>query len=122
MLATGIFIDNIICAMAVVLNGQQLTILKNTLTEQLHGKRIETECTEVSTYTDDNDHILKVFAANKKLENLSDKSIAQYVRTTRNMLLSIDKNYKDVTTEDLKIYLSKYQMINKVGTNTLSNM
>lgn len=50
--------------------------------------------------------ILQVFAANKKLENLSEKSIEQYVRTTRNMLMTLNKNYEDITTNDIKYYLA----------------
>lgn len=122
MLATNKFVNEVICAMAVALNNVQLKMLENVLLDNLHGKIIEEECTELSTYSDDNDYILQVFAANKKLENLSDKSIEQYVRTTRNMLLTLNKNYKDVTTEDIKYYLAMYQKQNKVGSNTLSNM
>lgn len=122
MLATNKFVNDVICAMAVALNGVQLKILENVLVDRLHGKTIEEECTELSTYSDDNDYILQVFAANKKLENLSEKSIEQYVRTTRNMLQTINKNYKDVTTEDIKYYLAMYQSRNKVGMNTMSNM
>lgn len=122
MLATNKFVNEVICAMAVALNNVQLKMLENVLLDKLHGKTIEEECTELSTYCDDNDYMLQVFAANKKLENLSDKSIEQYVRTTRNMLLTLNKNYKDVTTEDIKYYLAMYQKQNKVGSNTLSNM
>lgn len=115
------FINDVISAMAIELDSRQLQKLENALNSNLHGKQISNECTELSTYTDDNDYILKVFAANKKLENLSDKSIAQYVRTTRNMLLTINKNYKDVTTEDIKYYLAMYQQTKKVSMNTLAN-
>lgn len=121
-IATNKFINDIVCAMAMVLNNVQLQVLENALVDRLHGKKIEEECTELSTSFDDNDYILQVFAANKKPENLSDKSIKQYVRTTRNMLQVINKNYKDITTDDIKYYLAMYQSKNKVGMNTMSNM
>ncbi|WP_312372983.1 phage integrase N-terminal SAM-like domain-containing protein [Lachnoclostridium sp.] len=115
------FINDVICAMAVDLDSRQLQKLESILNNNLHGKQISNECTELSTYSDDNDYVLRVFAANKKLENLSDKSISQYVRTTRNMLLTLDKNYRDVTSDDIKYYLAMYQSRNKVSMNTLAN-
>lgn len=121
-IATNKFINDIVCAMAMVLNNVQLQVLENALVDRLHGKTIQEECTELSTSFDDNEYILKVFAANKKLENLSDKSIEQYIRSTRNMLQTINKNYKDITTDDIKYYLAMYQSKNKVSMNTMSNM
>ena len=115
------FINDVICAMAVELDNIQLQKLENVLNNNLYGKQITNECTELSTYSDDNDYILKVFAANKKLENLSEKSISQYVRTTRKLLLTLNKNYKDVTTNDIKYFLDMYQSRNKVSMTTLDN-
>lgn len=107
--------------MAIELDSRQLQKLEKVLNNNLHGKQINNECTELSTYSDDNDYILKVFAANKKLENLSEKSISQYVRTTRKLLLTLNKNFKDVTTNDIKYYLDMYQTHNKVSMTTLDN-
>lgn len=115
------FVNDVICAMAVDLDSKQLQKLEIVLNNNLYGKQISNECTELSTYNDDNDYILRVFAANKKLENLSDKSITQYVRTTRNMLLTLNKNYKDITSDDIKYYLALYQSRNKASINTLVN-
>lgn len=115
-------IKEIICAMSENLSIDELRKLDNVLRVKLHGMKIEEECTELSTYSDDNDYILRVFVANKKLENASNKSIKQYVDTTRNMLVAIDKNYKDVNTDDVKYYLAMYQAKRNVSTNTIANM
>lgn len=81
---------------------------------------VQQECTEVSTYVDDNEYILKVFVANKKLENLSDLSIKAYVSAVRNMLDTLYKNYKDVTTDDVKYYLAMYKQRNRISATTLA--
>lgn len=122
MLATNKFVNDVICSMSIVLTSVQLTMLENVLLDQLHGKVIEDECTDLSNYKDDNNYILEVFAANKKLENLSDKSIEQYVRTTKKMFDYVNKNFRDITSVDIKRYLGKYQNVNKVSMNTMSNM
>lgn len=122
MLATNKFVNEVICAMAVSLNGVQLQMLEKVLNKNLYGKSIITECTEVATKQDDNLYILDVFRANKKLENLSPKSIEQYVRTTKNMLKVLDMNYKDVKTNHIKYYLDSYQEKFGVSMSTLANM
>ena len=81
---------------------------------------VQQECTEVSTYTDDNEYILKVFVANKTLENLSRLSIKAYVNAVRNMLDSLGKNFREVTTDDVKYYLAVYKQRHKVSATTLA--
>lgn len=114
-------IKNIISAMAVGLQQLQLAKLENTLRIALHNINLVEESTELSTYTDDNDYVLRTFAASKKLEGASMKTIEQYVRTTRTMLNTIDKNYKDVSTADIKVYLAMYQQQRAVCQNTIAN-
>lgn len=81
---------------------------------------VQQSSTEVSTYVDDNDYILRVFVANKKLENLSDLSIKAYVNAVQKMLDSLGKNYKDVTTDDIKYYLAVYKQRHKISATTLA--
>ena len=115
-------IKDIICAMSGELSTEQLRKLESVVRIKLHGVNLQEESTAISTYQDDNDYILKVFVANKKLENASDKSIVQYVSTTRKLFDTINKNYKDITTDDIKFYLATYQSRNHVAPNTLANM
>jgi len=79
-------------------------------------------CTELSTETDDNDYILRVFVANKKLENLSDLTIRAYVDAMRRMLDTLNKNYKNVTTDDIKYYLAMYKQRRNVSATTLAGI
>ena len=115
-----IVINNIIIAMQDRIDSDQLRELDNILRINLSGMNIEEECTELSTDVDDNLYILKVFAANKKLEGCKDNTIEQYVRHTKNLLEDINKNYKDVTKDDIKKYLAIYST--HVSQNTVSNV
>lgn len=115
-------INKVIGSMANELSSTQLNKLENVLRMQLHGIVLQQECTEISTYIDDNEYIIKLFMGNKMLENLSDKSIQQYVNATKKLLETLNKNYKDVTTDDIKYYLAQYQLKFKVSPCTLANM
>lgn len=112
-------INNVLVSMQAALNSIQLQILETALRESMSGYRMEEECTELSTSMDDNEYIIKLFAANKKLEGCAMRSIEQYVRQTHNFLEHVNKNYKDVTKDDVKLYLAWYGRGKKP--NTIAN-
>lgn len=112
-------INSVIMAMQEYLNSEQLRELDNALRINLRGIRLEEECTELATEVDDNMYILKVFAANKKLEGCKDNTIEQYLRQTKHLLDTVNKNYKNVTKDDVKFYLAMYSQ--RVKPNTVSN-
>lgn len=122
MVSKNELINKIIGSMARELDSLQLSQLETVLRIELHGVVLQEECTELSTYSDDNEYMLQIFAANKKLENLSDKSIKQYVDSARKLFNTLDKNYKDITTDDIKYYLAQYKMVKKVSACTLASM
>lgn len=115
------FVNNMIIAEQTELSPAQLRALElNIRVLSRDIDFVQQECTELSTFVDDNDYILKVFVANKKLENLSDSTLEVYVSAVRRLFDSIQKNYKDITTEDIKYYLAVYKQTRKVCATTLA--
>lgn len=114
-----IIINEIIVSMQQYLDREQLRELDNVLRIKTRGIKLEDECTELSTDVDDNMYILKVFAANKKLEGCKDGSIEQYLRQTRDLFEKTNKNYKRITKDDVKCYLAIYGQ--GVKPNTVAN-
>lgn len=112
-------IGNILIAVQAALTSIQLQILESAIREALQGYQLEEECTELATSIDDNEYILKLFAANKKLEGCKPGSIEQYVRQTSDLLRRVNKNYKDVGKDDIKLYLAWYGQGKKP--NTVAN-
>lgn len=113
-------INGIMVALQHDMDTKQMQITESAVRAQLRDYTLIKECTEVSTEMDDNWHILKRFAANKKLEGCKENSIKQFVRSNRNFLEWINKNYKNITKDDIKIYLAFYGKSNKQ--NTVFNM
>lgn len=112
-------IGGIIISMQQYLEVEQLQKLDNVLSMQLHGITFQEECTELSTEVDDNLFMMNLFEANKKLEGCKEGTVNQYLREVRKFLFTCNKNYKNVTKEDLKAYLGKYSM--HVKPNTVVN-
>lgn len=112
-------IHDIITAMSTTLEAAALRILDNVLRTKLQGIRLEEECTELSTWRDDNEYILQVFQANKKLEGCKDGTLEQYRITARQLFNFCNKNFRDVTKDDVKIFLAvRSQTVKK---NTIAN-
>lgn len=118
--AKEMVISGILAAVQQELGKIQLQMLEQALRENLREYSLEKECTELSTGLDDNLHILKVFAANKKLEGCVERSIEQYIRSNQQFLEWANKNYRNITKDDVKFYLALYGQGKKQ--NTVANM
>lgn len=66
--------------------------------------------------------LLPAFIAAKRVEGCSEKSLRYYESTIRNMLNTISKPEKQITTEDLRSYLDTYQRRGTVSKVTLDNV
>ena len=114
-----IVIQNIIAAMGPIMEAVQLQALENVIRQNMHGLTIEEECTALSTWLDDNEHVIKVFLASKKLEGCKRVTLIQYKTTAHQFFAQIRKNYREVTKDDIKVYLAWRMQF--VKPNTLQN-
>lgn len=114
-----IVIQNIIAAMGPIMEAVQLQALENVIRQNMHGLTIEEECTALSTWLDDNEHVIKVFLASKKLEGCKRVTLIQYKTTAYQFFGQIRKNYREVTKDDIKVYLA--WRMQHVKPNTLLN-
>lgn len=66
--------------------------------------------------------LVQLFLAAKRVEGCSEKTVKYYDSTIRNAVKRIDKNIIQITTDDLRIYLDKYQTENKISKVTVDNI
>lgn len=108
--------------MASTLNMEQLEELRRVLTYTFDGVDItEKEALEPTDATD-NGGMLGVFIAAKRIEGCSDKSLKYYTFTVRQMLNSIGKHFREISTDDLRGYLADYQKDRGSSKVTIDNM
>ena len=98
----------ILNAMTPYLDDDQLYQLKNTLIEQLYGMNIVEEETRLSVVVDDNVEYLERFRNEMQVNNMSPKTINQYYRSARNLLEYINKNFRDITYDDVMYYFAMF--------------
>lgn len=108
--------------MASALNMEQLEELRRVLTNAFYGVDItEKEAIEPTDATD-NGGMLDVFIAAKRIEGCSDKSLKYYTFTVRQMLNSMGKHFREISTDDLRGYLANYQSDRGSSKVTIDNM
>ena len=66
--------------------------------------------------------LLDAFLSAKKVEGCSDKSLRYYFSTINNMLTSVCKTAKHITTDDLRQYLDQYQKKSGASKVTIDNI
>lgn len=77
---------------------------------------------EVKPEEDDNNSLIAMFIAAKRIEGCSEKTLKYYQTTIDTMASSIDKNVRHILTEDLRTYLTDYQSRNHLSRVTIDNI
>lgn len=114
-------INEIMLKMQNKLNYNQIEELKQTLEVTLYNyeltENISKEEIEIS-----NKNFIDLFLSAKKIEGCSIKSMKYYKATIENMLKAINKNIKHIVTDDLRTYLTGYQISNNSSRVTIDNI
>lgn len=66
--------------------------------------------------------LINQFISAKKIEGCSDNTLKYYSNTLTNFISSVQKNICNITTNDLRVYLSNYQNSHNTSKVTLDNI
>jgi len=108
-------INRIETQMAAHLDANQQKSLHDTLMQCLAEQ-------EMKKRKDDNQHLVSVFLAAKRVEGCSEKTVRYYDSTIRNVLTAVCKDIKQITTDDLRMYLDDYQKRSGASKVTIDNI
>ena len=101
------------------LTNEQLAHLREVLDYTLHGVLITSaEQPEEQPETD----ATAAFIAAKRIEGCSEKTLTYYQNTIEAMTADIGKTPQQITTEDLRQYLTNYQMQRQSSKVTIDNI
>lgn len=109
-------------SMASVLNTAQQEELRRVLAYQLHSVEVTEWQTPDPQETAGNGGLLEMFIAAKRVEGCSEKSLKYYDSTIRQMIDSVKKPVREITTDDLRVYLADYQKKRGSSKVTIDNM
>lgn len=112
-------IEEVKMRMLPYLNSVQMIKLGKVLETVLQGLDIDTLEEEDKL---DSDSLLAAFITAKKLEGCSEKTLAYYQKSIEAVLQAIGKEVRQITTDDLRAYLTRYQATNGVSKVTIDNV
>ena len=101
------------------LNNEQLWKLRSVLEDTLHGLSISAD--EPQSKPEERD-LIEAFITAKRIEGCSEKTLTYYRKTIESMVSGIGKNPQQITTDDLRKYLTNYQMKRKSSKVTIDNI
>ena len=116
-------INEIITKLSCSTNNQKiLSQLEDILVETLYDCDLTKKCTDLSTQQDDTNYIMKNYVASKRVEGLSENTIHRYYEENIKLINFLNKPIKEITTNDIRFYLSKKKRVDCVSNRTLDGM
>ena len=101
------------------LNNEQLRKLRTAMEFCLHGLEItQTDQQQEQEQTD----ATAAFIAAKRIEGCSEKTLTYYRKTIESMTAAVGKPVQRITTDDIRQYLTTYQMQRKSSKVTIDNI
>lgn len=113
-------INEIELKMLPYLNNEQLLRLRNALRESLHGATVSYDTDAKSE--DIRRDAVEAFMTAKRIEGCSEKTLGYYRKTIEAMLSGIGKTASQITTDDLRKYLTSYQRERGSSKVTIDNI
>lgn len=114
-------INEVMQGMLSCLNNVQMEKLQEVLEHALFHKQVSaTEEDGNAVLT--NEQLLDNFLAAKRIEGCSERSLAYYRATILTMIEKIDKNVREMETDDLRIYLTEYHQQKNISKVTVDNI
>lgn len=114
--------QEIINAMQTVLNFQQLMMLEKVIHQSFHSVVVTSKRTTEDKLETDNINVLNLFISSKKVEGCSEKSLKYYFSTIDTLFQKLKKKVTEISTNDLRFYLSEYQEVKKSSKVTIDNI
>jgi site-specific recombinase XerD len=114
-------IVKVLYAMQNVINQQAIETLKSNLYMHLGKLQVFEEETALSTDLDDNVDKINLFLATLKIEGRTDSTIEAYTCEYRTFFQFVNKNFREVTTNDIRLYLAHCKTVRKNSDVTLNN-
>ena len=115
-------INSIMQQMLKTLNNAQSIKLQRVLHQELAKvELVGYECFD-GEIAGNNDELVEVFLAAKRIEGCSEKSLKYYKATIDTMINAVKKRIQEIDTNDLRTYLTEYQRAKNLSKVTIDNI
>lgn len=101
---------------------EQLNIINNVISSVLINYEIKPICTDIIVKNEDIPNEIKSFIVCKSMKGLTEGSLEHYKRILINFALSINKNIKQLNSNDIRLYLINYEKKRNVSKSTIDDI
>lgn len=108
--------------MSVELDADMLHKLKTCLHKHLYKVQFTINETQLSTELKNNESVLKIFLISKHIEGRKASTLDYYRRTIIDLFDCINKNYQDITTDDIRYFFAVREQQRKISKVTMDNL
>lgn len=115
-------IQSVTAALQSRVSPETLTIVQDVLTLELNQYEVQERCTAVAVTDNSAEGQLRKYIATKRVEGLSDSTLRRYYYTNLALIRFVRKPLYDVTTYDLRFYLSYRRQQGGISNRTLDGM
>lgn len=115
------FAERIVLDMLPYLNNAQIMQLQKVLGKALQNVQLSRE-SDSNEETYSNNRLTDLFLSAKRVEGCSEKSLTYYGKTIYTMLEQVEKPIQEIETDDLRNYLTRYQIQKKSSRVTIDNI
>lgn len=117
------FVNDVLRDMLAYLDNGQAEQLRRVLNHNLSGFELQrNEDCVAEDFVEENQRLTNAFLSAKRIEGCSEKSLTYYRKTIEAMAGKIGKAITHITTNDLRSYLTDYQMEKKSSKVTIDNI
>ncbi|MCR4611764.1 MAG: tyrosine-type recombinase/integrase [Lachnospiraceae bacterium] len=115
-----VLINEVVQRMMPCLENKQLVSLQNILNQVI--EKYDVELIKDCDFENDGHELIEKFISAKRVEGCSEKTLKYYLATIETMAYSLKKDVRIIQTEDLRNYLTDYQMQKGSSKVTIDNI
>ena len=116
----GNFVEGFMSCIYGKLSREEILVVRKELSIYVQNFEIKNKVTEVAIKNDYFPVFYKQYFVSKKLTGLRDKSLGLYKLYLDDFFCSISKDIKEITKDDILVYLFKTQKTRKISNRTLN--
>lgn len=120
--STNEIVLQVLYAMKDILNDLQIAQLKMSMETALYQCKVYKEECSISTELNDNEHVLKMFVASKTVGGRGKDTLRNYCSDIVKMFNFLQKDYRDITTDDIKMFMYHRQKEGNLKNSSLDNI
>ena len=102
--------------------GDSLSLVQDALVIRLNQYELQERCTDVALVDSTPEKLLRKFIATKRIEGLAESTLRRYYETNIELIQFLRKPLNEISTYDLRFYLSFRRQNGRVSNRSLDGM